>query len=105
MLMLGYLQLSQESVTAYVNHVKPHWRQGGWNQQKHEEVMYDSVWAGIPNFLKNNIGHLMPGFHRLDCSNKVFDKAAASHVTPVEHKKPAQQQHVPPKQQQTQPTD
>jgi len=38
-LMQEYIQFPQESVSAYVNHVKANWRQVGWNLQKNEAVL------------------------------------------------------------------
>jgi hypothetical protein len=91
-LMHGYIQLPQESVRAYANRLKANWRQAGWNLQKHKEVLYDIAWAGLRNCLMNTVGPMRPACGRLESLDEFFDKAAASEVTPVDHKKPQQQQ-------------
>jgi len=40
-LMQEYIQLAQESVGAYANHVRTNWRPDGWKLQMHEETLYD----------------------------------------------------------------
>jgi len=65
-LIQGYIQLPQESVRAYVNHLKANRRQAGWNPQKHEEVLYDIAWTGLRNPLKNNDGLMTPACGRFD---------------------------------------
>jgi hypothetical protein len=105
MLMQGYIQLPQESVRAYANHLKANWRQAGWNLQKHEEVLYDSVWAGLCNSLKNQVELMTPACGRFDSLDEVFDKAVALEVTHVENKMPQQQQQQQQQLQQEQPTD
>jgi len=82
-LMQGYIQLPQESVRAYANHLKANWRQAGWNLQKHEEVLYNIAWAGLRNSLKNKLGLMKPACGRFDTLDEFFDKAAASEVTHV----------------------
>jgi len=94
-----YIQLPEESVRAYANHLKANLRQAGWNLQKHEDVFYNIAWAGLRNSLKNTVGPLMPVSGRFDSFHEIFDKAAASEVTRVEHMQPQQQQQ----QQQQQP--
>ena len=91
-LMQGYMQLPQELVRPYANRFKADWRQAGWNLWKHEEVLYDSAWAGLRNSLKNKFGPMTPAWGRLDTLDEFFDKAAASEVTHVENKKLQQQQ-------------
>jgi len=86
-LMQGYIQLPQELVRAYVNHLTANWRQAGWNLQKHEEVVYDIPWAGLRNPLKNKLGPMTPACGRFDTLDEFFAKAAASEVTHVENKK------------------
>jgi hypothetical protein len=102
--MQGYIQLPQESVRAYANHLKANWRQAGWNLQKHEQVLYDIACAGLRNSLKNKVGLMTPACGRFDTLDEFFDKAAASELTHVENKKPQQQQQQQQKQQQKQPT-
>jgi hypothetical protein len=91
-LMQGYIQLPQELVRAYVNHLKANWRQAGWNLQQHEEVLYDIAWAGLRNCLQNNVGPMTPACGRFDTLDEFFDKAAASDITHLENKMPQQQQ-------------
>jgi len=104
-LMQEYIQLPQELVRAYANRVKVHWRQAGWNRQKHEEVLYDIAWAGLRNSLKNNVGPMTPSCGRYDTLDEFFDKAEASEVTHAENTKPQQQEQQQQQQQQKQPTD
>jgi len=85
-LMQEYIQLPQESVTVYANRVKANWRQGGWNLQKHEEVLYDIACAGPHNSLKNKVGPMTPACCRFDSLDELFHKAAASEVPDVENK-------------------
>ena len=99
-----YIQLPQESVRAYANRLKANWRQAGWNQQKHEEVLYYIAWAGLCNSHKNKVEPMIPGCGRFNTLAKFFDKSAASEVTLVENKKLKQQQQQQ-QQQQKQPTD
>jgi len=101
-----YLQLPQELFRAYANHLKANQWHAGWNLQNHEDVLYDSAWAGLRNCLKNKVGPLTPTCRRLDTFDQILDKAAASEVTHVENMKPQQQQQQQPhQQQQKQPTD
>ena len=65
-LMQENIELPQESVRAYANHVKANWTQAGWNVQKHEEVLYDTAWAGICNSLINKVGPMMSACGRFD---------------------------------------
>jgi hypothetical protein len=95
-LMQGYIQLPQESVRAYANHLKAKWRQAGWNLQKHEEVLYDIAWAGLHNSLKNKVGPMTPACGKFDTLNEFFDKAVASEVTHVKNKTPQHHQPTPP---------
>jgi len=83
-----YIELPQESVRAYVNPVKADWRQAGWNLQKHEEVLYNIAWEGLPNTLKNTVEPMTAACGRGESLDKLFDNAAASEVTHVENKKP-----------------
>jgi len=103
--MQPYIQLAQESVRAYANHVKANWNQPGWNLQKHEEVLYDIAWAGLRNSLKNNVGSMTPTCGRFDTLDEFFDQAVASDVTHVKNKKPQQQQQQQQQHQQKQPMD
>jgi len=104
-LMQEYIQLAQESVRAYVNHVKANCRQARCNLQKHEEVLNDIAWAGLRNTLKHKVGPMTPGYGRLVTLDKFFDKAATSEATHVDNKKPHRQQQQQQQQQQKQPTD
>jgi len=106
-LMQELMQLLQELVRAYANHLKANWRQAGWNLQKHKEFLYDIAWAGLCNSLKYKVGLMMPTCDRFDTLDEFLNTAAASEVTHVEKtKKPQQQQHQQPQQQQQkQPTD
>jgi hypothetical protein len=100
-LMQRYIQLPHVSVSPYANHLKAKWRQDGWTLQKHEEVLYDIGWAGLPNSLKHNVGPMAPPCGRLTTLDTFFDKATALKVTHVENMNAQQQQP----QQQKQPTD
>jgi len=91
-LMEEYIQLPQESVGAYANHVKVNWRQAGWNRQKQKEVLYDIAWAGLCNCLKKSVGLMTLTCGRFDTLHDFFDKATASDVMYVGIKMP-QQQH------------
>jgi len=105
-LMREYIQLPQELVRAYANHVKAKWRQAGWNLLIHEEVLYDIAWAGLRNSLKNNVAPMTPACSRFDTLEQFINKAAASEVTHVENKKQQrQQQQQQQQQQQKEPTD
>jgi len=104
-LMQGFILLPQELVTAHANHLKANWRQGGWNLQKHEDVLFDITWAGLRNSRKNKVGPMTTTCGRLDTLDEVFDKAVASEVTDVENMNPQQQQHQQQQLQQKQPTD
>lgn len=85
-LMQEYVKLPQELVRAYANHVKPSWRQAGWNLLKLEVVLYDIARAGLPDSLKNKVGPMSPGCRRVDSLDEFFDKATASNVTHVKNK-------------------
>jgi hypothetical protein len=65
-LMQELIQLPQQSVRAYANHVKANWTQAGWNLQKLEEVLYDITWAGLNNSLKQKVGPMTPACGRFD---------------------------------------
>jgi len=86
--MQEYIQHAQESVRAYANHVKGNCGQAGWNQQRHEEVLYNIARAGLRNSLKDKVGPRMPAAGRFDTLDEIFDNAVASEVTHVEHNKP-----------------
>jgi len=84
-LMLGYIQLPQELVRAYPNHLKANWRQAGWNVPKHEEVLYAIAWAGLHNSLKDKVRPMSPTCGRFDTLDKYIHVAATSEATPVEN--------------------
>jgi hypothetical protein len=105
-LILRYIQLPQESVEAYANHLKAQCRQAGCNLQKHEEVQYDIAWPGHSNFVKNNVGPMTPACGRFNILDESFHHPMGSEVTHVDNMKPQQQQQWQQQQQrQREPTD
>jgi hypothetical protein len=53
--------------------VKANWRQAGWNQQKHDEVLYVTAGAGLSNTHNNNVEPMKRSGGRFDSFDKLFD--------------------------------
>jgi hypothetical protein len=104
-LMQDRIQLSQDSVRAYVNYLKGICTQAGCDLQKHEKVFYDIAWAGLRNSPKDHVPNMTPPYCRFDTVNRFIDMAVASQVTHVEIKRSHQLQPQQQQQQKNQPTD
>lgn len=62
------------------------WRQAGWNLQKHEVVLHNIAWAGLPNSFRNKVGPLTPKCGRFDTLDEFYNVVMASEVTHLENK-------------------
>jgi hypothetical protein len=76
--MQEYQQLPNESVRVYANRLNAKCRRAGWNLRKHEIVLYDMAWAGLPHTLEIKVRPYMSrGKARFNTLGELLDCASA----------------------------
>jgi hypothetical protein len=85
-MMQGYHN-SDENIRAYANRLRRNWREAGWDEEQHNIMLYDMIWAGLKPYLHPNLRPLTKANGRFDSIDELFDTAADVETPPRHYEK------------------